>query len=164
MNIAKLVKEAGCFDLQFRRDVKHKRTNQPVYYSWKAQFVITAKTDKEDLLRQIQNTLGCGKIHYITGTQLRYSAQDINSLYNIIVPFFTENPLSGKKKKDFELWAEAIKILYQNKGKSLGQWARDHFQHLIDIQKLMQKYKTKKTRTSKWLTVAETVLEHLKQA
>ncbi len=157
MNITKVVNEIGCFDLQFRRDVKNKRANSPVYYGWKAQFVIVAKVDKEDLLKQICNMLNCGRIHYITGTRLRYSVQDIKSLNDVIVPFFRTNPLSGNKKKDFELWAEAIGIIYQNKGKSLNQWPRDSFLRLIDIQKLTQQYKTKKTQNSKWLSIAESL-------
>ncbi len=160
--VTKVVNEIGCFNLQFRRDVRHKRTGTPTYYSWRAQFIIVGKLDKEDLLRQIQNTLGCGKIHYITGTQLRYSVQDIDSLYNVIFPFFGQYQLSGKKKQDFELWAEAIEIIHQNKGKSLNRWSKDHFQRLIDIQKTIQKYKAKKTQSAKWLPIAEAVLEHLK--
>ena len=114
------------------------------------------------MLRQIQNTLGCGKIHYITGTQLRYSVQDINSLYDVIVPLFRKNQLTGKKKYDFELWAEAVEILNQNKGKPISQWPKEPFRRLIDIQKAMQKYKTRKTRIPKWVPIAETVPEHLK--
>lgn len=162
MNIIKLIKENGCFDLQFRRDVRHKRTGTPTYYGWKAQFVIMGPLDKEDLLKEIQNTLNCGRLHYITGTQLRYSVQAIDDLYNIIVPFFRKYQLSGKKKHDFELWAEAIKILYQNKGKRLNQWPKESFQYLIDIQKSIQQYKAKKNQSSKWLPTAEAILEHLK--
>jgi len=163
MNITKLVNEIGCFDLQFRRDAKYNRINQPVYYGWKVQFVIITKIDigKEDLIRQIQNTLGCGKIHYITGTQLRYSVQDIDSLYNLIVPFFRENPLFGKKKQDFELWAEAIGILYQNKRKPIAGWNKEEFQRLIDIQKTMKKYKVKTPSSFKWLSIAESIAKTL---
>ncbi len=160
MNITKIVNEAGCFDLQFRRDVRHKRTGTPTYYSWKAQFVIVDSPDKEDLLKQIQNTLNCGRLH-ISGTQLRYSVQAIDELHNLIIPFFEKHQLSGRKKQDFELWSEAIKILYQNKGKSLNQWPKDLFQQLINIQKSTQKYKVKRAKNPKWLAIAETVLEHL---
>jgi len=34
--IAGFVDGEGCFDLQFRRDIRHKRLGKPVYYSWKA--------------------------------------------------------------------------------------------------------------------------------
>ena len=161
MNILKLINEAGCFDLQFRRDVKSKRTNSPTYYSWKAQFAIAAKIDKEKFLREIQNTLNCGRIHYITGTQLRYSVQAVDELCNIVVPFFETNQLSGKKKQDFELWAEAINIIYRNKGKKINAWSREDFQALIDRQEAMLKYKVKKTQASKWLPMAQSVAETL---
>jgi len=161
MNIAKIANETGCFDLQFRRDIRYKRTNSPTYYCWKAQFVITGSTDKEDLLRKIQETLDCGRLHYITGTQIRYSVQRVEDLHDKIVPFFNEHSLSGNKKKDFELWAKAIDILYQNKGKSLSLWPKDLFRQLISIQKDSQQYKSKKRRIPKWIPVAEAVLNHL---
>jgi len=161
MNIAKIANEAGCFDLQFRKDVRHKRTNSPTYYCWKAQFVITGSVEKEDTLKKIQQALDCGKLHYITGTKIRYSVQKLEDLQNKIMPFFNENSLSKDKKRDFELWAQAIGILYQNKGKSLSQWPKDLFRQLINIQKSSQQYKSKKTRTPKWIPVAEAVLEHL---
>src|SRR4030066_166495 len=161
MNISKIVNETGCFDLQFRRDIRHKRTNSPTYYCWKAQFVITGSVDKEDLLRKIKEALDCGRLHYITGTQLRYSVQKIEELHDKIIPFFKQHSLSDNKKKDFELWAGAIDILFQNKGKALSHWPKDLFNQLITIQKACQQYKSKKNRIPKWIPVAEAVLSHL---
>ncbi|HXK31972.1 MAG TPA: LAGLIDADG family homing endonuclease [Candidatus Paceibacterota bacterium] len=161
MNISKIVNETSCFDLQFRRDVRHKRTNSPIYYSWKAQFVIVGSVDKEELLRKIKETLDCGRLHYITGTQIRYSVQNIDELHDKIVPFFKEHSLSGDKDKDFELWSEAIAILYRNKGKALSQWPKELFERLITIQKSSQQYKSKKNRIPKWIPVAQAVLKHL---
>ncbi len=162
MNIVKAINETACFDLQFRRDVRHKRTGSPVYYSWKAQFVIPGTLDKEDLLRKIQEIIGCGRLHYITARQLRYSVQSIDDLHDKVIPFFKEYPLSGKKNSDFELWAKAIEIIYQNKGKSLSSWPKKSFSQLIDLQKSIQEYKAKRVQNAKWLPVAKTVLEHLK--
>ncbi|MBL7142566.1 MAG: LAGLIDADG family homing endonuclease [Candidatus Pacebacteria bacterium] len=161
MNITKIVNETGCFDLQFRRDVRHKRTNSPIYYSWKAQFVIVGSVDKEELLREIKETLDCGRLHYITGTQIRYSVQNIDELHDKIVPFFKEHSFSGDKNKNFELWSEAIAILYQNKGKALSQWPKELFERLIKIQQAAQQYKSKKNRIPKWIPVAQAILEHL---
>lgn len=160
-SIADFVGKEGCFDLQFRRDVRHKRTGSPVYYSWKAQFVLPAKVDKEDLIKAIADTLDCGRIHYITGSYLRYSVQDIDSLNNIVIPFFKTNALKGKKKHDFELWARAIRILYQNKGKSLPQWQKADFQALLTLLSAMQKYKAKRPGSGKWISIAQAVIEHL---
>ena len=53
-NIADFVSDEGCFNLQFRRDVRHKRTGSPTYYCWKAQFVLSGGYDKEKTFRQIK--------------------------------------------------------------------------------------------------------------
>lgn len=170
--IAGLVDGEGCFDLQFRRDVRHERINQPVYYAWRAQFVIVLRNDDEELLRRVKNTLKCGFIHFARGDQVRYSVQDINTLYNIIVPFFKEHILAGKKKKDFDLWAEAIEIIYRNKRKTMNikkgirgftkiNWNKEDFQQLIEIQKSMQQYKAKRRQGLKWISTAESILQNL---
>lgn len=189
-----IINETGCFDLQFRRDVKHNRPNRPVYYGWKAQFVVMGKiwskakrnsfsssparaatkggkedlssftslslresSVDEDLLRKIQNSLNCGRLHFVGENKIRYSVQDIDNLYNKVVPFFKKNYFSGNKKQDFGLWAKAIEILFQNKGKTIKEWKKDDFLQLIEIQKITKKYKAKKTQGQKWLSVAESI-------
>ncbi len=156
--IARFVSREGCFDLQFRKDIKHNRINKPVYYYWKAQFVLTGNYKDENLLRAIQTSLACGRLHFVGQNKIRYSVQDINSLYKKIVPFFKENSLFGKKKKDFDFWQKAIEILFQNKGQAFKCWPKDAFQSLIDLQKSMQQYKLKKA-SAKWLSVAEDMLK-----
>ena len=148
-----------CFDLQFRKDVKHKRFNKPVYYSWKAQFVIVGGYQDEDLLRKIQKTLNCGQLHFLNLNKIRYSVQKINNLHNKIVPYFKKHELSGNKKKDFELWAQAVEILFKNKRKELKKWKKQDFLEIIEIQKKTQKYKIKKTQGEKWIPEAQIILE-----
>jgi|GEM_PF-494099 len=164
--IAGFVDGEGCFDLQFRRDVRHERPNKPVYYGWKVQFAVVARDDDEELLKNLQNTLKCGAIYFARGDQVRYSVQDIENLYNIIIPFFKKYTLHGKKKKDFELWTEAVKIIYRNKRKTMNikkgirgftktNWDKKDFYRLIEIQKSMQKYKAKRVQGFKWVSIAE---------
>jgi len=86
--IAGFVDGEGCFDLQFRRDVRHERVNRPVYYGWRVQFVIVTRLDDEGLLKQIKDTLNCGSINFARGDQDSFSVQDIDNLYNIIIPLF----------------------------------------------------------------------------
>jgi len=61
--IAGYIDGEGCFGLQFRKDVRHERPGSPVYYSWKAQFMITARKDEIDLFKRIKFFFGCGKIY-----------------------------------------------------------------------------------------------------
>ncbi len=157
--ITKTVNKKGCFDLQFRRDVKHNRANKPVYYSWKVQFIITGKYQDEDLLRKVKKTFNCGRLHFIDKNKIRYSVQKIDHLYSKVVPLLKKCQLLEKKKNDFELWAKAIEILFQNKRKKIKNWQKEDFVKLIEIQKKMQKYKTKKIKSQKWLSVAESILK-----
>lgn len=143
----------SCFDLQFRRDVRYKRTNQPTYYRWKVQFVLL---EELELLKKINSLLDCGKI-YTNKNQARFIVQNIDNLYNTVIPFIKDYKLSGDKKKDFQLWSEAVSVIYKNKRKSLRNWKRRDLQKIIEIQRKMQKYKLK-PKELKWLSVAESLL------
>lgn len=166
--IAGLVDGEGCFDLQFRRDVKHGRPGSPVYYGWKAQFVINLRKDDAPLLEKVKDVFSCGTIHFqisLDKEMARYSIQDIENLHKIVVPFFRENRLHGKKQKDFDLWAEAIGILFKNKnqqnnkkgirGFTSTQWIKQDFQRLLELHKEMRQYKAKRKQGVKWMSAAE---------
>jgi len=72
------------------------------------------------------------------------------------VPFFKKNVLTNKKKKDFELWAKGVEVIYRNKGKYLSLWKKNDLCTLIEIHKSSAKYKTR-PRTPKWLELAKTL-------
>ena len=172
-NIAEFVSYEGCFNLQFRRDVRHKRTGSPTYYCWKAQFALLGGYDKEKKFRQARDILNCGKIHFVGEKQVRYSVQSIDEIYNKVCPFFQKNSLSGNKKNDFDLWSEAAGIIFQNKRKNKyakkgvrgfarTKWSKKDFLRLIDIEKEMQECKVRKSQSLKWLPVAEEIAKILK--
>jgi hypothetical protein len=123
INITELVNKEGCFDLQFRKDTRHERTNAPTYYRWKIQFVVTGPKEKQKLFEKVKKIIGCGTV-CIAKEQARYSVQKIEDINNIIIPFFRKNQLADKKKKDFELWRRAVDIIYKNKGKYLIKWKK----------------------------------------
>ena len=152
----------SCFDLQFRRDVRYDRPRRPVYYRWKAQFVIALNKNESDLLKEIKKSFGCGEIS-LTKKRSRFSVQDIDDLYNIIIPFFKTCKLSKKKEKDFKLWTKAVGIIYKNKGKNLADWKRRDFCKLIEIQNLMQRYKERIPQKFKWLSIAKSIAKTLKK-
>jgi hypothetical protein len=154
-NIVNLVNSDGCFDLQFRKDTRHERTNSPTYYRWKTQFVVTAGKDDVKVLEKIKKEMGCGEIS-ISKDQARFSVQKISDIAETVVPFFRKNKLADRKKKDFELWAKAVEIIQKNKGKPLVEWKKNELNSLIEIQKSSAKYK-KNTRAPKWLDMAKTL-------
>lgn len=155
INIAALVNNDGCFDLQFRKDTRHERTNSPTYYRWKAQFVVTGPRANAKILEKIKDKMGCGEV-CITKDQARFSVQKIDALAGTVVPFFRKNTLAEKKKKDFELWSKGVEVIQKNKGKHLSSWKKHDILQLIEIHKSSAKYKNK-PRTPKWLEMAQTL-------
>lgn len=172
--IAGLVDGEGCFDLQFRRDVRTERPGAPVYFGWKAQFVINMREDEEELLKKIRDVFQCGTIHFSNG-HVRYSIQDSPKLHDIIVPFFVRHRMHGKKQKDFELWARAVDLLYHHNNRSKGitnikngkrgfqkiPWSKYEFACLVQLHADMQKYKAKRKSAAKWMSQAECVMRTL---
>jgi len=148
-----LVNNDGCFDLQFRKDTRHDRTNSPTYYRWKVQFVVTAPKDNVKILERIKKEVGCGDIS-ISKDQARFSVQKIDDITEAVVPFFRKNSLADKKKKDFELWTKAVEIIQKNKGKQLATWKKNEVLSLIEIHKSSAKYKNR-PRQPKWLDMAK---------
>ncbi|MDP3883215.1 MAG: LAGLIDADG family homing endonuclease [Candidatus Staskawiczbacteria bacterium] len=151
-SVAELVNNDGCFDLQFRKDTRHERTNAPTYYRWKVQFIVTSPKNNTKSLNKIKREIGCGEINISKG-QARFSVQKISDISEIVVPFFRKNILSGNKKKDFELWAKSVEIIQKNKGKPLVSWKKNELNSLIEIQRASAKYKNR-IRQPKWLDMA----------
>ena len=154
-DIVDLVNSDGCFDLQFRKDTRHERTNSPTYYRWKAQFIVTGPKEDLKILQKIKREMDCGEVSF-SKDQARFSVQKISDIFETVVPFFRKNRLADKKKKDFELWAKAVEILQKNKGKPLSDWKKSELNSLIEIHKSSAKYKNR-PRTSKWLDMAKTI-------
>ena len=153
-NIVGLVNNDGCFDLQFRKDTRHERTNSPTYYRWKVQFVVTAPRADVKVLQKIKKEMECGEVT-VSNDQARFSVQKINDIADIVVPFFKKNSLAEKKKKDFELWAKGVEVIQRNKGKHLAEWKKNELCTLIEIHKSSAKYKNR-PREPKWLEMAKT--------
>jgi len=154
-NIATIVNNDGCFDLQFRKDTRHERTNSPTYYRWKAQFVVTSPKDNANVLEKIKDEIGCGEVT-ISKDQARFSVQKISDITEMVVPFFRKNCLAENKKKTFELWAKGVEIIQRNKGKYLASWKKNDICTLIEIHKSSAKYKNN-PRQPKWLEMAKTL-------
>jgi len=159
--IAGFVDGEGCFALKFIRSVRHERKNKPVYFYWDIEFAIVLRGDDKNILKQIKETLGCGRISVSKRGHVRYSVNDINDLMNIVVPFFRKYRLRAKKQFDFKLWQSAIEILERNQqrkiqrtsdqtGFSKIKWAGKDLDKLKQIHIDMKRYKSAR-QNWKWL-------------
>ncbi len=88
-------------------------------------FRIILREDDKEILEEIKNYLGVGKLYYrdikakmdnwnpkyitkVRNNQWGYIVQPIVDLINVIVPQFEEYPLRAKKKKQYEEWRNLI--------------------------------------------------------
>jgi LAGLIDADG DNA endonuclease family protein len=111
--IAGFVDGEGCFYLTYRSEIKYSRVGQPKYYRWLPYFAIMLRSDDVEILYKIRATLACGNVYYSRNKSLTsFNVQNINDLYGKILPFFEKFELRAKKRLDFELWKQALIILY----------------------------------------------------
>lgn len=164
--LAGYVDGEGCFVLRCRRDVKHNRLDRKIreYFYWGVEFVVVTRADDEELLVSVQNTLGCGKISHQKARNLsRFSVQNLKDLYQKIVPFFEKYRLVGKKRLDFDLWCEAVRLIYSHRGISLNvEKGTQGFTNkpldqstqvkLFRIRNKMLVYKSKRSKDFRWGT------------
>ena len=167
----------GCFALSFRRDVRHERGKRsgkkPVYFYWKAQFVIVLRNDDKKLIERIKKSLDCGSISF-TRNQIRYQVSSLDDLKNKIAPFFFRYGLQSKKREDFILWSKAIEILNKYKirrniqrdgvNRKSGErgfyrvkWDQKDLHQLMEVHHKMLIYKSSKTNQAKWINRARYV-------
>ena len=154
-NVCNLVNNDGCFDLQFRKDTRHERTNSPTYYRWKAQFIVTSPKSDIKFLNKLKSEIGCGDVT-VSKEQARFSVQKIDDIVEVVIPYFRKNCLADKKKKDFQLWIKGVEVIKNNKGKHLADWKKSDLISLVQIHKSSAKYKTN-PRQPKWLEMAQTL-------
>lgn len=113
--VAGFIDGEGCFYLTYRSDTRHERLGSPKYFRWTPYFAITLRKDDLEILESIRSTLDCGNIYHMKGGFLSYGIQNIDELYEKVRPFFSKYVLRARKKTDFELWCQALKIVYENK-------------------------------------------------
>ncbi len=76
---------------------------------------IGIRDDDYATLERIQGHFGCGKLHAGEKDKLRWSIQNVDDLYNVVIPFFEMFPLYTKKRQEFLLWKELVRELYLQK-------------------------------------------------
>lgn len=119
--------------------------------------------DKKDLLEQLRESLGCGKVTQgAGGRQVRldiFSVQDAKKLIFLLEKHDFSDP---KKEKEFDLWREAVEIIKKNqkkmnaeKGKRgfISTWAnfdQGNLKRLFRIREEMKKYKKWKKSDYRW--------------
>ena len=81
-------------------------------------FEIEVREDDEDILRQIQETLGCGNIYRLEYARyekwrphVKYKVSNFQDISTKIIPFFTRYPLQAKKRFSFQKFCQVAKLM-----------------------------------------------------
>ena len=156
--IAGFVDGEGCFYLTFRSEIRHERPGKPKYYRWTPYFAINIREDDREILEKIKYTIDCGRVYILNREGPRriahYIIQNLDDLYLKVLPFFNQYKLRAKKRHDFELWSDALKIMYRIK-KNKGRCTIEDHQKLFSIREKMRTFKSHMTRGYKNSPVIE---------
>lgn len=104
----------GCFTIVISR---HK--TKKLGLDARLHFEIELRDDDEEILKSIQETLGCGRIYYLNlerygwNSHVELKVSSIVDIQEKIIPFFRKHSLKGKKKNAFELFVQAADIFSQ---------------------------------------------------
>jgi len=71
-------------------------------------FIVTQDQKSVNVLYALKTKLKCGGIHKNGKNMRAFQVSNKNHIQNIIIPFFTKNPLLTQKKQDFLLFADSF--------------------------------------------------------
>ena len=98
----------GSFNISF---VKRNDYRRGIKIS--ASFNISQK--EREILEWIKSLFGCGTIRSRKDGIFYYEVQDINSLKEMVIPFFNKYHLRTKKSLTFKIFSDIVQIMYENK-------------------------------------------------
>jgi LAGLIDADG endonuclease len=102
----------GCFSSPIYRCGKMK-----LRWQVRPEFAVAQGASSRDVLEGLIRFFGCGKVYRNSRhdnhreDMYRYCVQRFGDLWDVIVPFFRENPLRTSKRENFEKFAWIIELM-----------------------------------------------------
>lgn len=106
----------GCFTITIS---KHKQ--KKLGLDARLHFEIELRDDDEEILKSIQETIGCGKIYHLNYEKygwhphVELKVSSIKEIKEKLIPFFQKYQLRGKKYYSFQYFILAAEIFYAKK-------------------------------------------------
>lgn len=107
----------GCFRIAYSEGPQRANPNR-VRIHFETKFIILLRMDDRPILESIKNYFGCGvlspRIPKTPGInpQVALEIRRPIELMHSVVPHFDRFPLRAKKRKDYEIWRQAVEIAY----------------------------------------------------
>ena len=100
----------GCFCVSINKSTRHK-------FGWEIRpsFSVSQNGDRAEVLEILKQYFACGTIRPDRSDKtLKYEVRSLTDLVERVIPHFEENPLFSSKRRDFELFAEICRLMYQS--------------------------------------------------
>lgn len=103
--------------------------------------------DELPLLREIQQSLGCGAIYLQKEKRVnhrqcyRFEINSQKDIHQCVLPFFEKHPLKSSKKKDFEIFKKVALLIKE--GKHLED---DGLKRIIELKSGMNSHRARRMR------------------
>jgi LAGLIDADG endonuclease len=97
--------------VSFSRSTRHR-------FGWEIRpsFSVSQNDDRSQVLELYRSTLGCGSIRPDRSDRtLKYETRSVSDLATRVVPLFEQHPLRSSKQKDFEHFAEVVRLMHDAK-------------------------------------------------
>lgn len=110
--VAGFIDGEGCFTIVIS---KHK--TKKLGLDARIHFQIEVRADDVDIIQDIQQTLQCGRIYYLSyerygwNPHVELKVSSLGEITQKLIPFLTRYPLRAKKKRSYKLFLQAVEIL-----------------------------------------------------
>lgn len=137
--VAGFIDGEGCFTITIA-----KHATKTLGYDARIHFQIELRADDLEILQNIQETIGCGRIYHLAyerygwhpHAELKVSA--LGEITEKLVPFLTQYPLRAKKRFSYGLFLQAVELF-----KRKEHLTHEGLKKLRDIRKEMNQYSKK---------------------
>ncbi len=114
----------GCFCVSINKSTRHS-------HGWEIRpsFSVSQNGDRAQVLEMLKQHFGCGTIRPDRSDRtVKYEVRSVADLVERVIPHFEENPLLSSKQRDFEIFADVCRRMYQGEHQT-----REGFKHIVGL-------------------------------
>jgi hypothetical protein len=114
----------GCFCVSMNKSTRHR-------FGWEIRpsFSVSQNGDRAEVLETLKQYFACGTIRPDRSDKtLKYEVRSLSDLVERVIPHFEAIPLFSSKQRNFELFAEICRLMYQ--GEHLSD---DGFKRIVEM-------------------------------
>ena len=114
----------GCFCVSINKSERHR-----LGWELRPSFSLSQNGDRTQVLEMLQQYFGCGTIRPDRSDKtLKFEIRSLDELVKRVIPHFEEFPMISSKQRDFELFAEVCRMMYQDEHHDV-----DGFNQIIEL-------------------------------